>query len=164
MARSVYPLGLAYYFTGDEKYADRAAVLLRAWFLDSASKMNPNFDHAQMVKGVDKGRGTGIIESLRLIKAVDAAGLIAGSKAWTNADQRALQDWFKQFNNWLLTSKNGRSEGAAKNNHGTWYDVQVVTYALFNGDTAALQSDAGAGRDRSIIAARWIRPARSRWR
>jgi hypothetical protein len=136
LARSVYPLGLAYYFTGDEKYANRAAVLLRAWFLDPATKMNPNFDHAQMVKGKDQGRGTGIIESLRLIKAVDAAGLIAGSKAWTNADQAALQEWFKQFTNWLQTSKNGRAEGAAKNNHGTWYDVQVVTYALFTGDDA----------------------------
>src|SRR5262249_36108086 len=109
LARSVYPLGMAYYFTGEEKYAEHAATLLRAWFLDPATKMNPNLDHAQMVRGKDQGRGTGIIESLRLIKAVDAAGLIHGSKVWTDADQTALQAWFKEFMNWLQTSKNGKS-------------------------------------------------------
>jgi hypothetical protein len=126
-------LGLAYYFTGDERYAAKAAELLRVWFLDPATRMNPNLRYAQAVPGVNTGRGTGLIESVRLTGAVDAAGLLAGSKAWTEADQQALEQWFSQFLKWMLESAPGRQEGAAKNNHGTYYDVQVASFAMFTG-------------------------------
>lgn len=135
IANNVETLALAYYFTGKEAYASRAAVLLRAWFFDPATRMNPNLQFAQAVPGVNNGRGTGLIESRSLTRVVDAVGLLAGSKEWSSADQRQLETWFNQFLNWMLESKHGQAEGAAKNNHGTYYDVQVVSYALFVGKT-----------------------------
>jgi len=130
---SVETLALAYRFTGKPEYAAQAARFLRVWCLDPATRMTPRFAYAQAVLGVNDGRGTGILEARSLVEALDAAGLLAGSPAWTEADQKALDQWSGQFLDWLLTSKPGKDEFAAQNNHGTWYDVQTAKLALIVG-------------------------------
>lgn len=108
--------------------------LLRMWFLDTATRMEPNLNHAQVRTGIDTGVSTGIIDTHEIPKVTDAIGLLASSKNFTKADEQALKQWFAQYLNWLLTSKNGKKEGQAKNNHGTFYDVQVAALALFCGE------------------------------
>jgi hypothetical protein len=44
-----------------------------------------------------------------------------------------MEAWFAEFLQWMQESKHGREEADAKNNHGTYYDVQVVSYAFFLG-------------------------------
>jgi hypothetical protein len=84
---------------------------------------------------VNTGRGIGLIETRGLTRVVDAIGLLAESKSLTAQDERGLKGWFAQFLQWMQDSKNGREEAAAKNNHGTYYDVQVTSYAMFVGRT-----------------------------
>ena len=132
----VRDLSLAYYLTGDERYAARAAQQLRTWFLDSATKMNPNLRYAQLVRGNPKERGSGIIDTRWFIEVVDGIGMLRGSSHWTDADQRGMQQWMSQYLNWLLTSPNGKHEHDAKNNHGSWYAAQTATLAMFVGDAA----------------------------
>lgn len=152
MANHVETLALAYYFMGREQYAEKAAALLRTWFFESATRMNPNLQYAQAVPGVNTGRGTGLIESRSLTRIVDAVGLIASSKAWSPADQRHLESWFTEFLQWMLESKNGRAEAAAKNNHGTFYDVQVASYAFFLGKAELATKVLNEARQKRIAA------------
>src|SRR5205807_5225884 len=86
MSAHVYTLALADYLTGETKYSARAVHLLRVWFLDDATKMNPNLDHAQLVKGVNDGRSYGIIESIRLLNVIDAVGILGQSTVWSGDD------------------------------------------------------------------------------
>lgn len=130
---AVETLALAYYFKGDEAYAAKAVSLLRTFFLDPATRMKPNLQYAQFIPGVNTGRGIGLIETRGLTRVVDSVGLLAGSKALTESDRLALQGWFGQFLQWMLESNNGRDEAAAKNNHGTYYDLQIASFALFVG-------------------------------
>ena len=133
MVQAVKTLSLGYFFTGQEEYAAQATKLLRAWFLDEATKMNPNLRYAQAIPGRNTGRAAGIIETHNLPELIDAVGMLAGSKAWDRNNQKALQDWFAAYLDWLLNSPEGRAEAKAQNNHGSWYDVQVASYALFTG-------------------------------
>ena len=97
MEAAVETLALAYYFKGDEKYAAKAAQLLRIFFLDPETRMNPNLQFGQGIPGITTGRGIGLIETRGLTRVVDAIGLLAGSKEWTRADQRGLEDWIQSF-------------------------------------------------------------------
>src|SRR5258708_4195556 len=60
---AVWTLGLAYYFTREESYAQSAVSLVRTWFLDPATRMNPNLKYAQFIPAVNPGRAIALIET-----------------------------------------------------------------------------------------------------
>jgi hypothetical protein len=134
LCEAVPTLALAYALTGHDPYAEHAARLLRAWFLDPATRMNPNLNFGQFVPGRNDGRAEGIIETRGLMPVVDAVGLLAGAPSWSEQDTEAMRAWFQRYLAWLRESPLGRAESSARNNHGTWYDAQFATFALFVGD------------------------------
>jgi hypothetical protein len=150
MSSAAGDLALAYYLTGDECYAERAAKILRVWFLDAETLMRPHLKYAQFVPGVNDGRGTGILDSRALVEVADAVGLLHGSKHWTKPDQAGMEKWFAEYLSWMRTSKNGEDEDRAANNHGTWYDVQVTAFSLFVGDRDGAKKVLQASKTRRI--------------
>jgi len=135
MCADTHTLALAFYFTGEEKYAAHATEMLRVWFLNPATCMNPNLNYGQGIPGEVDGRPMGIIGTRGFVGLVDAIRLLQDSKSWTGADQQGMVVWMTQYLNWLQTSKIGTGEGNATNNHGTFYDTQVAAIAAFVGKT-----------------------------
>ncbi|TDE14855.1 alginate lyase family protein [Dyadobacter psychrotolerans] len=136
----VNQLCLAFYFTGQEKYAQKASELLRIWFLDPKTKMNPNLKNASALPGVYDGMPIGIIFSVALIKTVDHIKLLSLSKSWTQNDDKELKAWFSDYTTWLLESDMGKKEGLADNNHGSWYTAQIMAFSLYSGNLKRARS------------------------
>jgi hypothetical protein len=134
MVAGVATLALAYYLKGNEAYAAHARRMVLAWFLDPATRMNPNLEYAQGIPGINTGRGIGLIETRGLARVVDAVGLLAGSKAWTEADQRGVEDWFSRFLKWMLESKMAAMKRPQRTITGRSTTMWVVSYALFTGN------------------------------
>jgi hypothetical protein len=131
MSADVETLALAYYFSGDGRYARHAASLLRTWFVDPQTRMKPNVEFGQAVLGRADGRPEGIIETTRLMPVIEAIGLIAPSGEIDPDMLGELERWFAAYVDWLLTNPRGKREGAKDNNHALWYDAQVMHFALF---------------------------------
>ncbi|MBC7903051.1 MAG: alginate lyase family protein [Gemmatimonadaceae bacterium] len=127
-------LSLAYFLTGKEAYAAKSAGLLKAWFINEDTKMNPHLEYGQGIPGINTGRGIGIIETVALTGIADAVLLLKGSPSWKSADDKAVKNWYAKYLDWLLTSKYGIDEHNTKNNHATWYYAQTIDFALFTGD------------------------------
>lgn len=134
MANAVYRLSLAYYFSGEEKYAQKATELLRVWFIDKKTMVNPNLRFAQHIPGVADGRCYGVIDTYSYVEMLDGVQLLEHSTSFTPKDSKQLKNWFSQLLKWLLTHPQAIEESNQKNNHATAYDVQVAAYALYTGN------------------------------
>ncbi len=138
LSDAVAALGAAYEITGDDRYAAKAAALLKVFFLDEKTRMNPNLQFAQAVPGVSRGRGTGIIDTLHLIEVPKAVEAMEKSPAFTPDAVNGLKQWFADYVHWMTTSKNGHDEAESANNHAVAFWLQVAVFAQFTGDEKEL--------------------------
>ncbi|MBU2885053.1 alginate lyase family protein [Gilvimarinus agarilyticus] len=139
MATGVKTLALGYYLSGKAEYADKAAGMLRTWFLDEATKMNPHLKFAQSVPGNPNSRRSGILDG-RLIpeQVLDSITLLSDSEYWSEKDDAAMNQWLREYLDWLTQSKVGKQGAQQTNNHGSWYRFQVAALAYYLDDKALL--------------------------
>lgn len=135
---SVAALAAAYKITGEDKYVIKAAELLKVFFLDAKTRMNPSLNFAQAVPGVSPGRGIGIIDTLHIIEIPAAVKAMEKSKAFPADMGKDLRQWFRELAEWMSTSKNGNEEANAKNNHAVAFHLQLAVFADFIGDQEKL--------------------------
>ena len=135
--KAVYALGLAYHLSEDERYASKGIEMIRTWFINPDTAMNPNVNWGQMIPGNPKKRRAGILDT-RLITlwVLDPIVWLSQSKSWTAQDNTIITTWFENYLDWLTTSNLGRSGMKQTNNHGSWYKVQVAAISRFLGRTA----------------------------
>lgn len=140
MAAAVHDLSVAWYFTGNAAYAQRAELDLRTWFLNPSTSMNPNLNFAQYFPcgtPASEEPGIGNIDwsevSYQLLDGL--AILDSGAPGWTSTDTQGMHSWYSQFANWLTSSTNGLAEQNALNNHADWYDAELSGIYLYLGQT-----------------------------
>ena len=134
MGDAVFALGAAAWLFNEPRYAARARELLAVWFLNPETRMNPNLEFAQAVRGRDFGRNAGIIDGRPFIWTVQGVTFLERTPGWDRAVSAGLRKWFTAYTEWLTTSAKGRDEKKTGNNHSTWWAVQVAAYAGFTGD------------------------------
>jgi hypothetical protein len=130
-------LTAAWLLTHQKKYADHAERHLRAWFVEPATKINPNLEHAQAIFGVNQGRGIGVIDTLHLVEVARAATVLSNASMINSS--REVRRWFADYLEWMRTSKNGQEERDAENNHGTCWLLQAGEFARFTGNEDVMQ-------------------------
>lgn len=133
---AVQNLGLAYYFTGNTAYVTKISQLVDAFFIDEETKMNPNLNYSQYIKGRNDNMGSnaGIIITAGIGKMLEGFNLACKSGLMPQSVIDGLRKWTAEYANWLKTSELGIAESQTTNNHGTHYDRQLISLLLFTDD------------------------------
>jgi hypothetical protein len=134
-------LALAARLTRRADFAAHGARLVETWFVAPATRMTPHLRFSQVRRGRnrDEGVGTGIIEFKDLYYFLDAVRLLEAQGALDARVRDGLRDWLAAYLGWLATSPQGRRERGARNNHGTYYDLQVAAIAAWLGKRETLR-------------------------
>ncbi len=131
MTNGVQRLSLAYYFSDKDQYAQKATNMIKTWFIDDDTRMNPHLEFAQSVPGNPKRRPYGILDGRSIAMNVpDAIAILSDSPYWTNFHNRKMSKWFNDYLVWLTESDLGKQGLELDNNHGSWYKYQVAALAL----------------------------------
>ncbi|HSY18679.1 MAG TPA: alginate lyase family protein [Candidatus Acidoferrales bacterium] len=139
MKDAVAALAAAYVLTGDDKYALKAAVFLRVFFLDAKTRMNPHLQYAQAVLGAQTGNAYGVIDTLHLTELAVAVQFLEKSPKFPAAVDKGLKQWFTEYDHWITTSTNGVKEMNNANNHSMSCYVQLASFARLTGDEQLLE-------------------------
>ncbi len=149
-ADAVEDSAIAYAMTGRDEFGQTAIDWIDAFLLDPQTGMNPNMNFAQGIPGGEAGNRQGIIELLAIThRVLPSIVRLRDHPAWTDDRQSKLHVWCRSMRDWLLQSPMGLQESVRLNNHGLWYDVQILSLNEVLGDRAA-----SIDRLRDVTAAR----------
>ena len=129
--RAIRDLSKTYYLSDNISYANKALELINVWFLNEATRMNPNVNYGQSIPGKNDGRCFGIIEFGRLTEVLKFLELAKDKGILNKETEEGMFSWFTEYSNWLRNSKLGKEEATRKNNHGTHYDFQLLSILLY---------------------------------
>lgn len=135
-------LALAYQAVGDRRFIEHAARLVRCWFIDSKTRMNPHLKYAQVRLGHRNNQGahTGVIEMKDFYYFLDAVRLVQQAEVLHESEQTAFREWLEAYVDWLQSSQQGHEERKSPGNHGTCYDLQIAAIAAYLDDVPLLLS------------------------
>jgi hypothetical protein len=151
----VETLTLAWYLTGEDKYAQHAAKLIHTWYLDPKTKVNPNALYSQWLPGKATGTPVGTIDISPIGGLCNWLKIMESWQGWkayypdgTAGYKREIENWMNQYLQWLTQSASGKKASELKNNIGSWYDAQAASVALFVGNTNIAKQMVERGKEK----------------
>jgi hypothetical protein len=135
----VATLTSAYLLSGDAKYVHAAEHHLSAWFIEPATRMNPDMQYSQAIKGRFSGRSIGLIDAIHFIEVARSVKILKDSTAINNEVYCGVTLWFGQFLDWMFKHPYGIDEMNAKNNHGTCWVMMVSAFGDLTRDSVKLE-------------------------
>ncbi|MCF6264890.1 MAG: alginate lyase family protein, partial [Xanthomonadales bacterium] len=120
MSDSVRTLGIAYAFTGDSRYADRAIEFIWTWALDPVTRMRPT----------PPGKRIQIYVTMPAL--FYGADLIGSYEGWDPAEKAAFEGWVQTIGNYV------RDNGDGLNNFSNWRTVMLASAGAFLDDDVLL--------------------------
>ncbi len=102
------------YYLDEKSYLDRAAELIRVWFIDAETRMNPHVEYGEAISGICSGRKAGIIAMRQVDRIVHALGFLSEQGEW-KSELEGMKEWLSQMLLWLTTSKIGIEESRSGN-------------------------------------------------
>lgn len=139
LSEIVATLTSAWLLTEDQVYADKALEHLNAWFVDTATLMNPNMLYAQAIFGKVTGRGIGLIDAYHFVEVARSVKLLSDKGGITPEQAAQIKGWFGQFLTWMTTHEYGISEMNRKNNHGTCWAVTAASMAVLTNNEGIIK-------------------------
>ncbi|MDN2584327.1 alginate lyase family protein [Aquibium sp. ELW1220] len=143
---------LTWRVTGERRFAEHATAMLRCWFIDPRTRMNPHLTYAQWrpEPNAKYAGGYGLIEMKDLYFFLDAVRLLRKSEALDTATEDQFRTWLAAYLDWICAGSQGAAERAARNNHGTCFDLQVGAIAAYLGDLRTLSATLRASKARIL--------------
>ena len=119
------------------EFLNQAALNLKHWFIDPATRMLPSAQFAQYhMHRLDDGRTaanpSGLIDFRDIWTLIYIAPLLHKQNALTACELEQLREWCSAFFANLTSSKQGQTAYAAANNIGTFTHLLLLSLALFS--------------------------------
>jgi len=141
-------LALAALYFEDKKYSEYAERQLYDWFINPESYMDPSARYAQAIPGICEGRPIGLIDFANNTPLFNGIGILEELKLISPEVANGVRAWYVRFTDWMLTHEIGIGEDLTTNNHGVWYDAQILAAAVFTDRPALIKKILTTSYDR----------------
>ena len=135
-------LSKAFYLTGELKYYRALCNQIDTWFLSKESRMYPNLDYSQVIKGRNNNKGVpgGVLDAYRLVDVIESVLLADHVKSIGRKRRKALRGWLGTLSEWMVESPNGQKARVMTNNHAIAYSGTLLEIALFTKNKSLQQN------------------------
>uniref|UniRef100_UPI0040475291 alginate lyase family protein n=1 Tax=Mariniflexile sp. TaxID=1979402 RepID=UPI0040475291 len=146
---AIEKLSWAYYFSDDKKYAEKAMALIKVWYLDPETRVNPNLNFGQGHPGIATGTKAGVHEWDGQSHIITALQMFEAKGILPTDMKSGMSAWFNEYLNWLITEPMAIDAGFTRQNHANHYTFQVVGLMMYLGkheEAKAVVEDAKTSR------------------